>query len=94
MLNLFYYDVSYIDSTKELRQSVRARGQLSDIEKVNGKQMAVLLFKLADPVSPYKQGMRKICVKMYCDTNLSWGCTICSLVLHAEISSTGSRWKD
>lgn len=93
LLNLVYYDISYIDSTKEIRQSIRAKGQLSDVQKVNGKQMAVLLFKLADPVSAYTHRMRKTCVKIYCDINLSWGCTICSLVLHAEISSTGSRWK-
>lgn len=88
-----YCDMSYIDSTAKLRQSVKASGQLRDIQKVNGKQMAVLLFKFADPVSPYTHRMRKICVKIYRDTNLSWVCIICSLVLHAEISSKGSRWK-
>lgn len=93
LLNLLYCDMSYIDSTTKLRQSVKASGQLRDIQKVNGKQMAVLLFKFADPVSAYTHRMRKICVKIYRDTNLSWVCIICSLVLHAEISSKGSRWK-
>lgn len=69
--NLFSYDVSYIYSIKELRQPVRARGQLSDMQKVNGKQLAVLLFKPADPTSVYTHSMRKICVKIYCDTSLS-----------------------
>lgn len=93
LLNLLYCDMSYIDSTTKLRQSVKASGQLCDIQKVNGKQMVVLLFKFADPVSAYTHRMRKICVKIYRDTNLSWVCIICSLVLHAEISSKGSRWK-
>lgn len=72
LLDWSYYDISYIESTEQLRQSIGARGQLGDIEKVNGKQMAVLLFKPAEPVSAYTNRMRKICVKINCDTNLSW----------------------
>lgn len=93
LLNLFYYDMFYTDSTAEIKQSVKASGQPSDIQKVNGKQMAVLFFKFAESVSPYTHRVRKIRVKIYCDTNFSWVCIICSLEVNAEISSTRSMWK-